>query len=372
MAKKNAGGLPAGLARAMNVKDSAGGSGSKSKGPEDSGPVTKASGAVPDSDFNLERMAEDETPVQDTDDEDGPSEEGELPDESDDEDADVSTDGDDEQPGDDEPEETDEDPSEGDEQPEETDETPEESEDEPSSNAKQIALLQEQIKLLTHVALKGGNQVPTPQAPPTPTEDEVPDQILRAVLFGGPESVDWTKLPSGLRDKVTPIAERYLKSEILAARNPTARYQQIQSLVAQDVFTLIEPLLSDYHNRNADSIKAKHLDPLKDPKLRKRAEAIYRDLPGSRASTWADREKTMRAAVATAKAEAFDKKASDQKQKTSAGKAQQKAAGGGKLRGSSPTSGRAGPGKTTTFPDMKKGESVVAYAKRIGKLITPE
>lgn len=253
---------------------------------------------------------------------------------------------------------------------EDTEETVEEEAQAPAPTVDPaVAAMQQQIQFLQAQVL--ASQQPKPALPPSAEEfDDLPDALVRGVMFGTLPRDQFDALPQNVQARLSKVYESYSAREARYAKNPALRYQeQFQSEVQKHVLSIVQPLLRERDERETDRLIGRHLAPIKTAEIRQRAVEIFQTLPGSNTTDWGTKEKLLEAAVKMARGEFHDRRVDASKKKTGAKKVQGKAAGGGKLKGA-PTS--KGNGKSGGIPDMKDNEKPEAYAKRIAKYLPSE
>lgn len=289
-----------------------------------------------------------------------PESEGSDGDESDEGDPEVADETGDEEPGDAEPDEE----PEAEEEESSEDADPETEDAEPDL-ASQLAVEQAKSARLVEWILSQ-QQAPPQQPAAPPPDDDLPDSVLTTALVGSPDQI--AKIPEAQRAKALSAVERAMAFQRLVARKGIgALYPEIQRQVLQDVARFVAPLVRSHQEAEADRLIVKHLDPIKDQKVRGRAAQIYAMLPGSQSTSWADKGKALEVAVLAAKGEAMQTVKQGNKQKAGAAKAQAKTVNGKKLK---PTNTKAGSGSgAQKLPDMKDNESGVDYARRIAPLL---
>lgn len=202
-------------------------------------------------------------------------------------------------------------------------------------------------------------QAPVPRSDPTP---EVSEDAVRLALFGGNEE-QWKRIPESEKARALKIAEDYARREVKAALSPKARYEQIREQVLSEVAAFLDPVMSDFHQRRAAEIVQKHLDPIKDPTVRKRAEALFRENPGSASTSWKDLDTVLGTSVKLAMAEAREKAVAEKKAKIESEKKQDKAAKH-KLKNRSATPGAVAK-KVAPPASLKDGESLMEFYERL-------
>lgn len=306
---------------------------------------------------------EEEDPTDTDDPEADPSEEGESTDEEDPSEEGEETDADasDEVVEDGE---TDNPPAEQDPPEEETEEPPPPPQEDPRDA--RIAQLEKRYEQLLQHTLS--QQKPTP--PPTPAldVDDLPDNVLNAVMFGTQEQINQVSaaLTGEQRAKAQKLLERHRKAQIvLATKGPAAFYEAVREQVIQDVSALVQPLALAYEEQQVESMIRKHLGPIKDKEVRKRAVQIFAGTPGARSASWQDRDQALELSVKAAQGEEARRVAADKTQKNKAGKAQGQANGGKKLKGTNPKSSGAPPKKKSLA--MRDNESLSQYEARLLK-----
>lgn len=177
-------------------------------------------------------------------------------------------------------------------------------------------------------------------------------------MLGSTEEA-WRAYPQEVRERAFKIARDHLDREIERAINP----QDVQGEVERKVLERVQPILEDFHSRRAREVRERHLTPLKDPAVEKRARELFPSMPGSQSTDWRDIEKAVQAAAAQARLEAHDRKLREQENKVKAAQVQKGVNGGSKLKASG-TSGNAS--KTSKEPPpMKPGERLSDYAERL-------
>lgn len=230
-------------------------------------------------------------------------------------------------------------------------------------DAKIEALAKRQDELLgllgTLIGQQGKAPKPVVESPPVP---DVSEDAVRFALFGGPDDARWKALTERERAAALKVQQQYVDQEVRAALNPKARYDSIREQVLKDVLEQIQPITQEFHNRQAKEIVGRHLDPIKDPEVRKRAESLFQESPGAQSTKWSDLDKAMGWAAKVALAEAKEAKAAANQQKQNAQKVQT-AAAKPKLKtpGKGPGAAKAKPNKGLT---MKDGESLMDFFQR--------
>lgn len=229
-------------------------------------------------------------------------------------------------------------------------------------DAKIEALAKRQDELLGLLGNLIQQQGKAPKPVETAPVPEVSEDAVRFALFGGPDETRWKSLTEKERAAALKVQQQYVDQEVRAALNPQARYQQMREHILKDVMEQFQPITQEFHNRKAQEIVGKHLDPIKDPAVRQRAEALYRESPGSKSTVWSDQDKSLGWAAKVALAEAKEQKAAANQQKVNASKLQANAAKPKpKTPGKGPGAAKAKPNKGL---DIKDGESLVDYFKR--------
>lgn len=193
-------------------------------------------------------------------------------------------------------------------------------------DAQIAALTKRQDDLLSMVrSLVEAKQV---QAPKPEVRNPVPDvseEAVRLALFSGDET-RWKALTERERAEALKVQQAYVDREVKAALNPKFRYDQMKDDFLRDVAEFMQPVLQEHHNQQAAKIVGRHLDPIKDPSVRKRAEALFQESPGSKSSNWSDLDKALGMSAKLALAEARDRKIAEQQQKVQGRKVQNDAA----------------------------------------------
>lgn len=225
---------------------------------------------------------------------------------------------------------------------------------------------QAQIAALVDV-LREGRGAPKEKLRARP-EADLTDDDLKVALFGSAE--DLKGLSDERRSKAFQAARRRMDDEVRYFRDPAARYkEQLRDSVLEDFFSLTQPLLEDFHERKVRQLIQENLAPIKDPTVRKRAQEIYLEAPGSQAGSWEERRKAMSLAAKAARLEAVDRVRDQKRQKKRARKVQAQASGGGKLQGTA----KQGKGaRASGFRDLKPGESLMEYAREIEEGLADE
>lgn len=266
--------------------------------------------------------------------------------------------------------------TESDEQVEESDES--ESEDEPAAEQapvqgksddleevrRELAALRSERQIMLELLKERQQKVVTPP-PPDPTAD-VPDEVLRMALFGDTTG-QWQSVPQDMKAKAVKLAQEHVSRTIREARSPKVRVEGLKDELNQAVFEQVAPLVEDYHSRKAREVADKHLTPLKDPVVEKRAKELFAEMPGSKSTNWKDIERALQAAASQARAEALEKRFQEQENRSKAKQVQKGSTGGTKLK--SGTKGSSPKPSIDNPPPMKPGERLSDYNARIKTLL---
>lgn len=139
---------------------------------------------------------------------------------------------------------------------------------------------QDSITKLTEILTKKGLQDVEPKVEPAP---RVSEEALHLALYGqsGDEGA-WKALPAHERQEATRLAREHFAREAKFARDPRARYEDLKKPVMDDVLKLIEPLVSDYFQRQAEAAQREFAGDVTDPADRKRLSEIYQSVPGAK------------------------------------------------------------------------------------------
>lgn len=295
---------------------------------------------------------------------------GPVDDESDEDTPDDESEDDDDEPGPDESGEQGEESEESDEpESEEGDETEEstDEEDEPEEPETDdpLAHLRSEVERerALNAKLMDMIQSKSPAAPSNQvdTYDDVPDDLLKLAVFGAPQEAYANFNPAAVA-RAKQAADRHWSAVLKAVRNPEVAFEQIKGKVDGIVNERVAPLHRDFAMRKADSLAEKFLKPLPGP-LQKRAQELFKTLPGSKSTSWDDVERDLAISVKLAKAESLDKDHKSKTQKVKAGQVQRKAAGGGKLKGTKTPTATGTPANGRPRKDDK--ESWVEYHARL-------
>jgi hypothetical protein len=206
-------------------------------------------------------------------------------------------------------------------------------------------------------------QQPTPPAPSP--ENDLPDNVLRAVMFGASEEA-LRAIPVSQRELAQKVAERHAARQVQLARNPGLLAQEMSRQVMPQIVQFLQPVLDAHRVQQVDRLVTTHLDPIKDKTVKERAVQLFKAAPGVDRANWDQRDQIMSMAVKAAQGEAAQARREANGQSTKAGKAQAKAAKGKTLK-ATPKTGGSGSGRKA-LPDYKPGETPSQYARRIAPL----
>lgn len=230
---------------------------------------------------------------------------------------------------------------------------------------RELAALRSERQVMLELLRESRQKVTTPPPAPDPTAD-VPDDVLRMALFGD-STGQWQSVPQDVKAKAVKLAQEHVSRTIREARSPKVRVEAIKDELNQAVFEQVAPLVEDYHSRKAREVAEKHLTPLKDPVVEKRAKELFAEMPGSKSTSWKDIERALQAAASQARAEALEKRFQEQENKSKAKQVQKGSTGGTKLK--SGTKGSAIKPSLEAPPPMKPGERLSDYNARIKALL---
>lgn len=294
-------------------------------------------------------------------DEVGPSDEGELAD--DDLDA---TDDDEDQEEDEESDEEEESSEEDDDSTTDGSEKPEGDEpkaeakadprDEEIANLKALVLQtqQQSQQLIDFVLRQQERQQSARSAPPKGEFDDLPEEVIQTLLFGGAEE-DIKALDSATRVKGQRFVQNWTREQARYAKDPSAFYREkLQDLVRSEIRSAVGPVLQQQTVREAQSVLERHLGDM-DVEAKKRVADIFQRLNSPT-------EEALKFAVDFVRKERKEQQLAERERKVETSERQRKANRQAARKGA--RRGRRSPNDNKQ-PRMKPGETPEQFYQRL-------
>ena len=262
--------------------------------------------------YEEEASKEAESDQEASEENDGPSYEGEL-DSSDEADVDLEEEEEDEEFSDedldrelygDEEEEDEEEVVQEDDEPV----APEDSQEPEQNEVTQLRELlaqQQQMnaRLVEHLKQQQPETKPDGQAkskePQRTLEDSQFEEAFRLILYGtSQDKEEFDSLPSPVRKKAAQAAQQHSKNESLNALYPFRRYKsQMQYYVQQEISDAVKELRKDYHDRRAKDAFTPYEGVITTPDDRRRLGELMLRMPGADSTDWKVQKRVLDLAV---------------------------------------------------------------------------